>query len=67
MHDAIKFKFNISYPKDKFHTQYAELKDGRYAKTYMKNMTIETEFISMDEYASALMHMIIHNNSDNKT
>jgi hypothetical protein len=42
---------------------YTELKDGRYAKTYNKNGRVISEYISIEEYASALLPYIIHKNN----
>jgi hypothetical protein len=52
-------KFNIHYKGDKFHTQYTKLSDGRYAKTFVKDGIIDNEFITYQEYASALAHITL--------
>jgi hypothetical protein len=52
-------KFNITYKGDMFHTQYTELSDGRYAKTFMKDSVIDNEFITYQEYISALAHITL--------
>ena len=58
----IKYKFNIFYPNEKFHTQYTELTDGRFAKTFVKDNVIDNEFISKEEYTSALAHIMLREN-----
>jgi hypothetical protein len=55
-------KFNITYKGDMFHTQYTELSDGRYAKTFVKDGIIDNEFITYEEYISALAHIILRAN-----
>lgn len=52
-------KFNITYKGDKYHTQYTEISDGRYAKTFVKNNIIDSEFITYEEYISALAHITL--------
>lgn len=64
----IKNKFNIHYTGNKFHTQYTELHNGKYAKTFVKDGVIDNEYITYDEYTSALAHITLtqkpieHNN-----
>lgn len=66
--NPIIHKFNIHYTGDKFHTQYTKLSDGRYAKTFVKDGIIDNEFITYEEYISALAHITLrekptgHNN-----
>jgi hypothetical protein len=60
-----KHKFNIIYKPDRFHTQYVELNDGRYSKTFMKNNEITTEYIDLQEYASALATTILRPSRNN--
>jgi len=55
-------KFNITYKGDKFHTQYAEISDGRYAKTLIKDGVIDTQFITYEEYISAIAHITLQHN-----
>ena len=64
--NTIKNKFNITYHGHKFHTQYTELSDGTFAKTFMKNNEIETEFITYEEYSSALAHIMLRTNTPHK-
>jgi hypothetical protein len=42
---------------------YTELKDGRYAKTYHKDKTVISEYITLEEYASALAHVTLRSNN----
>jgi len=55
----IKHKFHIQYPLEKSTTMYTHLKDGKHAMTYIHNDQITTTYISIDEYASALMTYIL--------
>lgn len=57
--EFVKYKFHIYYSPYEKSYMYTELKDGRYAKTYNKNDKIMSEYISEEEYASALLHHII--------
>jgi hypothetical protein len=55
----IKFKFDIFYNPYEEHTQYAQLVNGKRAKTYRKNGQIVSEFITEDEFNSALAHLML--------
>jgi hypothetical protein len=61
--NPIIHKFNITYKDDKFHTQYTKLSDGRYAKTFVINGVIDSEFITYEEYTSALAHITLRQKS----
>lgn len=51
--------FRIRILPDETIFMYCELDDGRYTKTYKTNDLIQSEFISLQEYASALASMIL--------
>jgi len=49
----------LQFPKDKHYVMYAELSNGKYAKTYMMNEQIKIDYIDRQEYASALSLYIL--------
>jgi hypothetical protein len=57
-------KFNITYHGHKFHIQYTKLTNGKFAKTYIKNDEIVTDYITYEEYSSALAHIMLRTNPD---
>jgi hypothetical protein len=60
----ILHKFNITYHGHKSHIQYTKLTNGKFAKTYIKNDEIETDYITYEEYSSALAHIMLRTNPD---
>jgi hypothetical protein len=42
---------------------YAQMDNGRYYKVYKKNDEITPELITLEEYASALAHVILDENN----
>lgn len=61
----VKHKFNIIYKGDESHTMYTELLNGRYAKTNKIDKVIQTTFIDIQQYASALAHIMLASNIPN--
>lgn len=59
--DFVKFKFYIYYNSYEKSYMYTELTSGEYAKTYHKNNKTISEYISFEEYASALAHLMLRN------
>lgn len=55
----IRHKFHIYYSPYQKSYMYTELTDGRYAKTYDKDNKVISEYISFEEYASALAHVTL--------
>ena len=68
-------KFKVMFGNMKSPTMYAELYNGKYTKTYQNDDNeIVSDFITIDEYAAALAHIILRqdgykyfsdNNNDN--
>ena len=61
--EFIRHRFFIHYKPNEKSYMYTELKDGRYAKTYHKDNTILSEYITLEEYASALAHVTLRGNN----
>ena len=57
--DFVRYKFHIYYSPYEKSYMYTELTEGRFAKTYDKNGQVISEYISKEEYASALAHLIL--------
>ena len=57
--DFIRHRFFINYKPSERSYMYTHLMDGRYAKTYHKDGQIKSEYITFEEYASALAHVTL--------
>ena len=56
-------KFKLMYGNLKSPVMYAELYNGKYTKTFQSdNMEILSEYITKDEYAAALAHILLREN-----
>lgn len=56
----IQKKFKVFFGNMKSPTMYAELYNGKYTKTYQnENNEIVSAFITKDEYAAALGHILL--------
>jgi hypothetical protein len=56
----IQKKFKVLFGNMKSPTMYAELYNGKYTKTYQnENNEIVSAFITKDEYAAALGHILL--------
>ena len=56
-------KFKLMYGNLKSPVMYAELYNGKYTKTFQSdNMEILSEYITKDEYAAALDHILLREN-----
>ena len=59
----IKRKFKVMFGNMKSPTLYAELHNGTYTKTFVNdNNVIVSDFITKDEYAAALGHILLREN-----
>lgn len=59
----IQKKFKIMHGNLKSPVMYAELHNGKYTKTFQSdNMEILSEYITKDEYAAALAHILLREN-----
>jgi len=68
----IKKKFKVFFGNMKSPTMYAELNNKTYTKTFQnEHGNIVSDFITIDEYAAALGHIILRENGykyfENKT
>jgi hypothetical protein len=63
----IKQSFNVYYENRVagiyVRVMYAQMDNGRYYKVYKKNDEITPELITLEEYASALAHVILDENN----
>jgi hypothetical protein len=56
-------KFKVMFGNMKSPTMYAELHNGKYTKTFQNdNNEIISDFITKDEYAAALGHILLREN-----
>jgi len=61
----IKRKFKVIFGNMKYPTLYAELHNGTYTKTRINdNNVIISDFITIDEYAAALGHILLRENGN---
>ena len=59
----IKRKFKVFFGNMKSPTMYAELHNGTYTKTFQNNNNvIVSDYITKDEYAAALGHILLREN-----
>ena len=59
----IKKKFKVFFGNMKSPTMYAELHNGTYTKTFQNdNNVIVSDYITLDEYAAALGHILLREN-----
>ena len=59
----IKRKFKVLFGNMKSPTLYAELHNGTYTKTFQNNNNvIVSDYITKDEYAAALAHILLREN-----
>ena len=59
----IKIKFKVFFGNMKSPTMYAELHNGTYTKTFQNNNNvIVSDYITKDEYAAALGHILLREN-----
>lgn len=59
----IKKKFKLMFGNLKSPVMYAELYNGKYTKTYQSdNNEILSDYITKDEYAAALAHILLREN-----
>ena len=59
----IKRKFKVFFGNMKSPTMYAELHNGKYTKTFQnEHGNIISDYITLDEYAAALGHILLREN-----
>lgn len=59
----IKRKFKVMFGNMKSPTMYAELHNGTYTKTFQnEHGNIISDYITLDEYAAALGHILLREN-----
>lgn len=59
----IKRKFKVMFGNMKSPIMYAELHNGKYTKTFQnEHGNIVSDFITKDEYAAALGHILLREN-----
>ena len=51
-------KFYIHYPNEIYKTMYCHLQNDTYTKTHTLNQKVISDFISIDEYAAALLEYL---------
>ena len=63
----IKQSFNVYYENRTLciyvRVMYAQMESGKYYKVYVKNGDVVPEQITLEEYASALAHVILDENN----
>lgn len=65
--NQILHKFKITYNPSQGQVMYSHLIGDRYGKTWMKDSIIRSQIITLQEYASALAHIILKPNPPLRT
>lgn len=59
------YRFKIRYNPQEDPVMYTRIFDNRYAKTYMEGNRLLSAIIDIQEYASALAHVMLKNDDYN--
>jgi hypothetical protein len=62
--EVIKRKFKVMFNNMAHPYMYAELHNGKFTKTYIKEGEIVSDYITQEEYSSALAHIILRRKDD---